>query len=486
MENRAVILFLARSTGLFLVLAVQMVMSRYLDIDHYAEARKIILLLLGLIPLLAIGIEDGLIYFTRRNPEDRQEIIATSLSIYSWFGLGLAILFYLFRFEVSQIMTCPTLNRFPLPIAFYIFFTFSSGLILKIFISENKFNQASLWILLADTLLNLSAFVGFVWWKDMETTLWLWAMVRIFSWFYLAFYCRNLLKLLPRSLWPFSPNGHWQKLLAFSLPIGFITYIEVFKTEFHKFLMAGQISAALFAIYITGCLRVPFVDTLILVESDVLSIDLPTLRMENNFLAMAELWRKSVERLIVLFFPLGVFLIFVSQDLFVLIYSAKFKESAIVFQIYVVTLFVRFTNSATILKVFGKTQDIFLISIIIFALNILLLYMVISNSNSLFQVAFVTTLMVAINEILLLRRALSFLDVPFAFLFRRWVLKKLFLFLSVGSLTLFFIFSTSSALQPLWRLAISGSVYGILYFLFFQGRRVMTWKNNLHDLMVKQ
>lgn len=132
-----------------------------------------------------------------------------------------------------------------------------------------------------------------------------------------------------------------------------------------------------YAIYRNGAIEVPFISTLYASISAIVLPEVAKLFQEANFDRILDLKKKVVMNSMMLTYPVLIFLLFNSHNIIVTYLGEMYKESAIVFAVFNLTLLIRITNYSDILISANKSKVILKIYLLTFCINIMLNYLLI-------------------------------------------------------------------------------------------------------------
>ncbi|MBF0314258.1 MAG: SLBB domain-containing protein [Oligoflexia bacterium] len=452
------LLFLSRVLGFALVILMQMVLVRQLCVEEYGEFRKILMFLYMVITIFTLGIHNSVVYFLKSSQakESRALYITSSLTLFAIIGVSLALALLLFHINIAGFLNIPYISRYPWPLALYLLFMFLSGILEKIFISDEKYANVFWLILLTDiatTLLTL-ILLGLV--QSLQMLLWCFVLIAFIRFIWLILYIYDDLLLDKTGLY-----AALKAQLMYALPLGLATFFEIGRMELHKLIISRYLPAVTFAIYITGCLKVPFVEGALFSIGDVLNVDFVKYHSRGEQLLMISIWKNVLEKLMLLFFPMALFLILFAKEIFLFLYTSKFNDSVVVFQILTLALFFNFTCSNILMRVLNRTKCYLALAFITFIFSIaLLLWTVKISYIAVAIVSLLTNFLMELSMFILVTRELG---VAMSELFNRCFLFKLGFCLCFGAL-----FSRVPMLLvnenlPLIRILLGGSLFAFSY-----------------------
>lgn len=151
-------------------------------------------------------------------------------------------------------------------------------------------------------------------------------------------------------------------LILASLLSGSAQYID-------GFLVSFKFDEARLAIFRYGARELPFFVLLIYAFGNAMT---PKFSEAKNFDSAIQELKKGTKRLMSWIYPASVLLILTSKYLYPIVFNPNFAGSAVVFNIYLMIIMIRFIFSRTILIGFKETKPIFWSSLIEIIVNIIL------------------------------------------------------------------------------------------------------------------
>jgi len=93
-----------------------------------------------------------------------------------------------------------------------------------------------------------------------------------------------------------------------------------------------------FAKYINGAFEIPFVGTIAASVSSVLMPEFAKKSQQKDYLSLIKLWHRAICKVAIFLIPLAVFLFIFANEFITLMFSKKYQDSSIIFQIYLIDL----------------------------------------------------------------------------------------------------------------------------------------------------
>ncbi len=185
-------------------------------------------------------------------------------------------------------------------------------------------------------------------------------------------------------------NWKWSRRIAnevfsVSSPLVLYAFIGGFPILFDKWLVSWWFQEeSVFAIFSYGARELPLATAM----ASALSAALIPQISENIQKGLAELKSRSTN-LMHLIFPIGIFLVAINEILFPIIFNFEFKQSALVFNVYLLIIISRLIFPQSVLIAKKETKPMLWISIVELLINVVLSLMLIQQFGIL-GVAFAT------------------------------------------------------------------------------------------------
>jgi len=191
------------------------------------------------------------------------------------------------------------------------------------------------------------------------------------------------------------PPGMARQILRYAVPIGLAQVTWKLNEFIDKYVVMLFLPITVFAVYSVGSWEIPIVP---MIATTVASVMMPTYvasHLQGRSGEILGLWFKSIDKISVMVLPAMVVLVVVARDLIVVLFSDKYLDAVLIFQIYTLVLFQRVADYAAILKAIDQTRAITQWAIYTLALNAVLsipLVLVIGTTGPAIATLIATTL----------------------------------------------------------------------------------------------
>jgi O-antigen/teichoic acid export membrane protein len=133
-----------------------------------------------------------------------------------------------------------------------------------------------------------------------------------------------------------------------------------------------------YAIYRNGAFEIPFLSTIYGSIAAIILPEIAKLFNQNELIKIAALKKKVITSTIMITYPALIFFLFNSNDIIPLYLGDKYNDSAIIFTIFNLALLIRVNDYHDILIAANKSKYILLYYTIVFILNCVLNYFLIT------------------------------------------------------------------------------------------------------------
>jgi O-antigen/teichoic acid export membrane protein len=173
------------------------------------------------------------------------------------------------------------------------------------------------------------------------------------------------------------PQGFYRTQLAFLAPVILTSALDTVSSNLDRVLVARLFDASSMAVYVNGAVELPFIGILIGSLTAVLLPSLAEHLAGGRTAAAHELWKRAVSKSALILFGCFWLFLWVAEEIIVLLFSARYRESAVFFRIYLVLLPLRAIAFMPILYALGRAKTVFAGAVLDLVLNLLLSLMLV-------------------------------------------------------------------------------------------------------------
>ena len=345
------------------------VLVRFLSQESYGIFRQLFLITSTCLLVCTFGLPTSILFsFPKISKGEQKGYLIQTMVLLAISGtVGTLIVFFLSGY-IAVKFDNPVIQEILPFFSLYILFQVSIQYISAMYMGLDKYKHASI-IQIAMQLSHFFVVMGSVYfWGDLHIV-----MRNI-----LIFAALQTAVLIPFSLRKFKDvSTVWKKdflrkQLGYSLPLGLSFIVDFLGREIDKCCFALFFSPAIYAIYVVGALEIPMFREIGTAISSVLVPKISELHHESKQSEIASLWKETIRKSILIFFPSFGLLLLVSKQLIIVLFTETYGGATIVFQIYLCLILLRIFNPNIILQALGKTKLILLNSICFVTINTVL------------------------------------------------------------------------------------------------------------------
>lgn len=345
---------------------VPLVNVRALTVSDYSYYRQFWLLYETMFPLLTLAFPRGLLYHLPR-AESREEKSAyiTQAVLFLSFTAFLGAVAYAVMAKMLGQGLGSAARAFFWRLAFFTFFMATTDFMEIIFIAEKR-NRAqavyhvTIWSVQSIVVMTTSWLT-----RDVNLVIWALSFFGMARFLFVITYLHTTYGLTLKHVSLRSITDQ----LSFALPVGFAAVSISFLGQTDKFVITHYLGREAFAIYAVGAFQVPLMN---IVRASISNVTFPMLvkyEKEGNHAAMLDLWQRSLYKIIILIFPVFVFLEISARPFITILFTEKYEAATPVFMLYLL-LFLRSSFESTVLQAYKRTRFILITSLVGFAINL--------------------------------------------------------------------------------------------------------------------
>lgn len=367
---KAVILASGQAATALVSLLLAAILSRVFDKTEYATYHQTLLAYNLAAPLLALGLPTALYYFIPGEPHRARAAVVENLLLLGLAGLVFS-LFFLAGGNVflAQRFSNPELARTLQLFAVYPVLSLPASATTACLMARDKVSWAAIHTV-ATRLIKLVVVLGAVWLISPTPQ---WAIVgtvvaAVFT------FCSGVILMLLSVRGTQGAIG-WPGMrtqIAYSIPMGLGAMIATLHRGLDKLIVSFFTVPENFAIYVNGAMEIPFIGIITGSATAVLLPEMRKLMMESKRGKALTIWKRAGIKAGVVIIPLMGLLFAAAPDLMVLLYSEKYRESSLIFRIYLLCLPIRIVIFGAVFQAAGRTDLILTRSVIALGANLLL------------------------------------------------------------------------------------------------------------------
>jgi O-antigen/teichoic acid export membrane protein len=451
----------ANLLGFVLSFLTPLLLVRRLSQSDYGVYRQAFQILTTAVGMLNLQVATSAFYFVPRLPEKKIQIFNNILVFYGVAGLLVLIAFFIYPEWTARIFHSQDLvSQVPLIGLAILLWAVSSSLeaiplalgdarAAAVIIVVSQFTKT---ILIVSAVLVLPSVRWIIWAAVAQGVL-----QTLFTFGYIryslgAFY-------LPFD-WPL-----FKAQLKNAIPYGLGGLVQTFQSDLHNYFVSYHFSPAMFAIYAVGCFQFPLLGMLEGSFASVLVPEMSRLEAMKDHRGIVEVWVNSTRKLALVFFPAFACLFVMRNDVITLLFTRKYEAAAPIFAIFSLNILLSITMTGPIIRAFAKLKFFRLkLSLVLFPAVWGALYLGISLAGLAGAVAAIV-IIYAFDRLVCTLMIWRTLGLAASDLRRFAPVLKTGLVAAVAGLTVYLVKQPLMGLQPISRLAVCATAFGLVYVL---------------------
>lgn len=460
---QAIFIFIGKFIQLLFQFLVPIILIRILSQSDYGIYQKLLFIVTLVVPLLRFHLTDSLFYFFPITKVGIERDAFISQTYFQLFGVCLIFLtIFLISFPIVELFwQSVIISKYIYQISAIIFFTVTSSILENIFILEKKSKVVVLFSSL-DKFLRTSLLLLIVWfYQSIEYALIALVVHGALRFIFLTIYLLKNFNLSFKLLRIYNLRKQWK----YVFPMGLGLFVGVFGKNADKLILAFLLSDIDFAIYSIGNLSIPFIATVYISIGNVIMPELSKYSMKLEFQKTLSLWKSMIIKNAILTIPIILFFIIQANEIFIILFTDSYSDSANVFRIIILTLLIQMLGYGYVLRAFGKTKKILIAKVYRTILSLVFGYFFILNFGVI-GAAITFVFSYFINAFIQLNTAKKLLKVSWMNYLPWMDFTKLFLISAIPTVIIFF--TNNLDFSNLHRLIINGFIYFSLIFLLLK------------------
>jgi O-antigen/teichoic acid export membrane protein len=426
-----------RAVALAGAFALPMVLVRVFSQAEFGTYKQFFLVYSTLFGLAQLGMAESLFYFLPHASRHRGRYVANSLLALAGGGLAGAAFLIAGGPRIARWMNNADLGRLLPLVGLYLLLMLASCGLEIVMVARQRYTAAAL-SYAGSELARVAFYIVPVLLVPRLQSL-LWGAI-VFGALRLGAAAWYLGREFGPELRP--DRGLMSQQWAYALPFELAVLVEIVQANLHQYAVSWYFDAATFAVYSVGCLQVPVVDLVATSAANVMMVRMAADARTGNTSAAVGMWKDTVRKLALVFFPLVAMLLVAAPHLIVLLFTEAYRASTPLFMIWSVAILFAALPVDAVLRVHAQTRFLLLLNGVRLVLVAVLIHPLLSALH-LPGAVLLTVLALAVGKALALVRIKDLFGVPLGDLlpWRR---------LAVTGL------AAASAMLPAWMVASRG------------------------------
>jgi len=443
------------------VFLLSILLARYLSLEDYGSYLQVMLIATTVIYFSLMGIPSSIYYFFNR-VKNKKEFIKRTVYMIHALAITAVLVVLAISDYLSEVLNNPELVDVVFVYILFILFQIPIKLFEPLMISTNNIMGFVRVNLFFNILFFFAVAIPLVFLDDI-----IYVYYSMIVFFALQYLVVNI--SLAREYVRFDEKDNSDAdfdecslitQLRYSLPIGASGAIAELSRIIDKIVVSSYFSPADLAVYARGAMEIPMLSVVINSLGNILMPKFVKSYADNDINNILIYWHRSTVLIAIVVYPLMVLMISIGDVLIPMLFTEKFNDSIIIFQIYTLSLVFRITTYDSIVRAIGQTKMLLRVTFISLVLNLALTIIMIELIGIIGApiATFITILIVRLEMLRVIKNLLniSFIDVfP-------WL--KLVKILLVSLCALVFVYPLMSLnLMLIVKFFVLSVVYGVAY-----------------------
>ena len=341
-------------------------LARALNVDEYGSYGQVLMLSELAILIFSFGLSQILFIQYSDDKNDKKNVFVTNLLVNVILGFIGALSIYVFSGTIGQIFDNNTIIPLLKIYCFQFFFQLITAYLNSTLIQFNKVKQM---VIISITINILRIGVLFFAIQYLQSLIYVFIFLLITS----MLNCLWSLYYIPKGFF----RGAWEKQLAkrqiaIGFPLGLTGLIGTIFKRTDGIMISSMLPTSEYALYRMGAIEVPLLYTLYYSVTTIVMPEVTQLFNKVKIKKLTELKRREISNSMDLIYPTLIFVLIFSQPIIGAYLGEKYEQSANIFLIYNLVLFIRVNDYRDILISGSKTRIILQYVFICFFINLIL------------------------------------------------------------------------------------------------------------------
>jgi O-antigen/teichoic acid export membrane protein len=359
------------------VFILSIVLARYFSTAEYGTYLQVQLVATTTIYLSIFGVPHSIYYFLPKTNDRKRFARNTGLLMLTLAALSTWII-YLSMGLLGSSLNNPLLTDFALIVCGFIFFQIPIKMFEPLSIASKNVKT----FVIVNLTFNLSFFfavlIPVVFGQPLSVILyWLLVFFSIQFFVILMVSARMIHKLEINT--EISLDIKLKEQIKYSAPIGFSGMIGEIARQTDKIIVSSYFTPDQFAIYARGAMEIPVINVIANSMNNILMPNFVGFYDSKDTQGLLEQWHSSIRVMALIVYPGFVFFVCTADILIPLLFSDKYIDSIIIFQVYTFALITKVTTYDAIVRAAGKTRVLLKLALASIVLNISLTILLIES-----------------------------------------------------------------------------------------------------------
>jgi O-antigen/teichoic acid export membrane protein len=169
--------------------------------------------------------------------------------------------------------------------------------------------------------------------------------------------------------WALTERRLLREQAAYILPVGIVSLLDVLSTFLDRSLISVWFGNEDFALYVYGAMEIPFISILMGSLTPVLLPRFSEMSLRDDAAAALDLWHRAICKTALVLFAVFFLFMWIAPSFLALLYSERYRASAVFFRIYLLLIPIRTISFMPLLFALGRRNYVLAGSVLDILLN---------------------------------------------------------------------------------------------------------------------
>ncbi len=368
-SSSAIALASGRLGAGLLSLVSAMVLSRLLSQQQYGTYQQVWLVYNTLLPFVLFGLPSSIIYYVpQADARGQKMIVVQTWALLLVAGLAIGAAAYALSGPLSVGFRGNDLRVLLRAFFFFPIFTLPLTFVDSLLVAIGRARVAGWFNIFSGVMLFGAVTVPIALGCSLLTVMYTLSISAGLRFAVTAFYVLREYADVPLQL----DRAFVTRQLRYSIPLGVASLLGTLTLQLNRIMIASMFGPREYAIYVNGATELPFVA---IISGSVMSVVTPEfvrLYRDRRTGEILRLWHSATRKVALVFFPLTALLMAFGADFVVLLFSARYSQSASLFRIFLLLLPLRITVYGSLLMAAGLSTLVLRAAVATLAFNVVL------------------------------------------------------------------------------------------------------------------
>ncbi|WP_447979444.1 lipopolysaccharide biosynthesis protein [Candidatus Nitrospira bockiana] len=408
MASGALTLMIGKGLCTVITTVTPFLLVRTLSQDEFGLYKQIFLIYATLVQVLPFGLVPSLYYFLAIKKDKRTSYVLNTQVVVAIITVTSGILLVLFKETVARVVGNAVISEYSIEIALYSGLMVLSASTEAILIVDGYKRPAAIVSVASEVLKSFGLLVPVLLFRDLHVMMWVLIGVGVVRCIGLTGYLAGSRSADEQPL----TVPERKEQLVYSAPFGMAVVLMVLQASLDKYVVSSTAGVVGFAIYSVGMFQLPLVAIMQQSFAEATLPEMARAARHGTAQEVISIWHSTAKYLALVFIPASMLLFVIRNEFIEVLFTDAYKASIPIFSVAVFALPLNAILPDGVLRAYGDTKKILLITCVSCLAMGVLVYPLIELAG-LAGAAMSWLLSLALNRYLLLLRSSQLLGIGF-------------------------------------------------------------------------